>query len=51
MKENYKQHYFKLRDIKTGRVFFAEWSDMAGEWYARGNGQAHKSCEVEIIKE
>ena len=51
MKENYKPHYFKLRDIKTGRVFFAEWSDMAGEWYEQGNGKAHQSCEVEIIKE
>ncbi len=42
-------YYFKLRELKTGRVFLAEWSDIAGEWYERGNGRAYQSDEVEII--
>lgn len=42
-------HYFKLRELKTGRVFLAEWSDIAGEWYERGDGKAYQSNEVEII--
>lgn len=43
-------HYFKLRELKTGRVFLAEWSDIAGEWYERGNGRAYQSHEVEIVQ-
>lgn len=49
-KKSYEPHYFKVREIKTGRIFFAEWSDIAGEWYEQGNGNPHQSTDVEIIK-
>lgn len=42
-------HYFKLRDVKTGREFFAEWSDIAGEWYEKETGTAHSAGDVEIL--
>ena len=42
-------HYFKLREIKTGKVFLAEWSNIAGEWYEKGNGNPHQSEDVEIV--
>lgn len=49
-KKNMKPKYFELREIKTGRVFLAEWSDMAGEWYESTNGKAHQTEDVEIIR-
>ncbi len=41
--------YFKLRDVKTGREFLAEYSDIAGEWYEKFTGEAHSSGDVQII--
>ena len=49
-KKTNEPYYFKLREIKTGRTFFAEWSSMAGEWYEQGDGKAHQAEDVEIIK-
>ena len=49
-KKSYEPHYFKVREIKTGRIFFAEWSDMGGEFYEKGNGHPYESSKVEIIK-
>lgn len=49
MSKERRPHYFKLRDVKTGREFFAEWSDIAGEWYEKDTGTAHSSGDVEIL--
>jgi hypothetical protein len=42
--------YNLLRDIKTGRKFYAEYSEIAGEWYEMGTGEAHQSCDVEFVR-
>lgn len=44
-------HYHKVRDTKTGRVFFAEYSSEAAEWYEKGNGRPYSSAYVEIVQE
>lgn len=49
MSKERNPHYFKLRDVKTGREFFAEWSDIAGEWYEKDTGTAHSAGDVEIL--
>ena len=49
-KEKRTPHYFKLREVKTGREFFAEWSDIAGERYEQGTGKAYQSQDVRIIE-
>lgn len=41
--------YKLLRDIKTGIRFYAEYSDIAGEWYEVGTGEAHQDCDVECV--
>lgn len=43
--------YYKLRDIETGRTFMAEFSEIAGEWYEKGTGEAHSIASVEMVKE
>ena len=45
-----KTLYFPVREIKTGRILYAEWSDIAGEWYEKGTGRAYSTGEVETIK-
>ena len=42
--------YFKLKCLKTGKIFLAEWSDMAGEWYEKGTGKPYQSYDVEVLK-
>lgn len=42
--------YHLLREIKTGRRFYAEYSEIAGEWYEMGTGEAHQNCEVEFVR-
>ena len=49
MSKERRPHYFRLRDLKTGREFFAEWSDIAGEWYEKDTGTAHSAGDVEIL--
>lgn len=48
-----KEHpYFdKVREIKTGRVFLAEYSSEAAEWYEAGTGKAYSISDVEIVKQ
>ena len=38
-----------VRDINTGRKFFAEYSSEAAEWYEKGTGKAYKIGSVEIV--
>lgn len=49
MSKEMRPHYFRLRDLKTSREFFAEWSDIAGEWYEKDSGTAHSAGDVEIV--
>ena len=44
-------HYTKVRETKTGRVFWAEYSSEAAEWYEAGTGKAYSISDVEIVKE
>lgn len=44
-------HYTKVREIETGRVFWAEYSSEAAEWYEAVTGRAYSSSDVEIVKE
>lgn len=44
-------HYTKVRETKTGRVFWAEYSSEAAEWYEAGTGKAYSISDVEILKE
>ncbi len=44
-------HYTKVRETKTGRVFWAEYSIEAAEWYEAGTGKAYSISDVEIVKE
>lgn len=44
-------HYTKVRETKTGRVFWAEYSSEAAEWYEAGTGKAYSISGVEIVKE
>lgn len=44
-------HYTKVRETKTGRVFWAEYSREAAEWYEADTGKAYSISDVEIVKE
>ena len=44
-------HCTKVREIKTGRVFLAEYSSDAAEWYETDTGKAYPISDVEIVKE
>ena len=44
-------HYTKVRETKTGRVFWAEYSSEAAEWYEAGTGKAYSISKVEIVEE
>ena len=44
-------HYTKVRETKTGRVFWAEYSSEAAEWYEAGTGKAYSISDVEIVKQ
>ncbi len=46
-----KVAYNKVREIKTGRVFLAEYSSEAAEWYEKETGNAYSISDVEIVKE
>lgn len=47
--KQYTLKYYKARVIKTGKIVFIEWSDMAGEYYERGTGNAYLCDEIELI--
>lgn len=38
--------YYKARIIKTGKIVYVQWSDMAGEWYEKGTGKPFQSYEI-----
>ena len=44
-------HYTKVREIKTGKEFWAEYSSEAAEWYEAGTGKAYSISDVEVVKE
>ena len=44
-------HYTKVRETKTGKLFLAEYSIEAAEWYEAGTGNAYSISDVEIIKD
>lgn len=44
-------HYTKVREIKTNREFWAEYSSEAAEWYEAGTGKAYSISDIEIVKE
>ena len=44
-------HYTKVREIKTNREFWAEYSSEAVEWYEAGTGKAYSISDIEIVKE
>lgn len=43
-------HYTKVREIKTGKEFWAEYSIESAEWYEAGTGNAYSISDVEIVK-
>ena len=51
VKKMNKVAYNKVREIKTGRVFLAEYSSEAAEWYEKETGNAYSISDVEIVKE
>ena len=42
-------HYDLVREIKTGRVFLAEYSREAAEWYEKGTGNAYPLYRIEML--
>lgn len=44
-------HYTKVREIKTGKEFWAEYSSEAAEWYEVGTGKAYSISDVNVVKE
>lgn len=48
-RKQYTPKYYKARVIKTGKIVFVEWSDMAGEYYEQGTGKAYRFDEIELI--
>ena len=49
--EQNERHYTKVREIKTGKEFLAEYSTESAEWYEAGTGNAYSISDVEIVKE
>lgn len=41
--------YYKARIIKTGKIVYVEWSDIAGEYYEKGTGKAYPVDEIELL--
>ena len=48
-KKHDTRHFDIVRDIKTGRLFLAEYSSEAAEWYEMGTGRAYSLCGVQLI--
>ena len=49
--EQNERHYTKVREIKTGKEFWAEYSTESAEWYEAGTGNAYSISDAEIVKE
>ena len=41
--------YYKARIIKTGKIVYVEWSDIAGEYYEKETGEAYQCDEIVLL--
>ena len=49
MKKQQKPKYYTVRDLKTGRVFQAEYDSESAAYYEKGTGKEYDLIEVEEI--
>ena len=49
MKKQREPRYYTVREIKTGRVFQAEYDSESAAYYEKGTGKEYDLTEVEDI--